>query len=97
MVEKLLTHIPFHPRAHDVPLISNIIGAEHLQNVRAEEPRSDDRKPGEDSGAVFGEKRGRQRSEDLRIEDIHQTDDGCTEQINKENGFIWLIVTDEFP
>ena len=35
-------------------------------------------------------------TQDLRICQIDQTDDRSTDQIQKENGFIWTVVMDKF-
>ena len=96
MVKKLPAHITFHLCTHHMSLIGYIIFAETLDDVHDKKRDPDHRKCVENDILILCEKRFCHSTKDLGISEIHQTDNGCTDQVNKKDRFVRAVVVDEF-
>ena len=96
MIEQLLAHVPFHVCAHHMALIADVIFAQALNDIHEKKTDSQRKERPHDDGAFSGEKRCGQRPQQLRIDQIHDADDGRADQIQKENGLIGCVVADKF-
>ena len=97
MVKKLPAHITFHLCTHHMSLIGYIIFAETLHDVHNKK-RSCDHREGMKNNILILCKR-----EFLSlvrriwgVGKIYQTDNGCTDQVNKKDRFVRAVVVDEF-
>ena len=96
MVKKLPAHITFHLCTHHMSLIGYIIFAETLHNVHNKKRSCDHREGMKNNILILCKESFCHSTKNLGIGKIYQTDNGCTDQVNKKDRFVRAVVVDEF-
>ena len=96
MIEQLLAHIPLHIGTHHMSLVADVIFAETLYDVHDEKCQPNPGETLENPRAASGKQGGCHGSKNLRIGQIHQADDGRTDQIQKEDAPVRTVVMNKF-
>ena len=96
MVKQLLSHIPLHLCSHHMALIAHIIHTKTLNDIHDQKAQANGKKGLQDSRRLFCKNSCCQCSQNLRKCQIHQTDNGGAQKIQKKHGFIRSVVTDKF-
>ena len=96
MVKKLPAHITFHLCTHHMSLIGYIIFAETLHDVHNKKRSCDHREGMKNNILILCKESFCHSTKNLGIGKIYQTDNGCTDQVNKKDRFVRAVVVDEF-
>ena len=96
MVKKLPAHITFHLCTHHMSLIGYIIFAETLHNVHNKKRSCDHREGMKNNILILCKESFCHGTKNLGISKIYQTDNGCTDQVNKKDRFVRAVIVDEF-
>ena len=96
MFKELLTHIPFHIGAHHVSLITDIIFTQTLDGIHQKQSGGNPWERLQNRISILSEQCFGSSSQNLGIREVHKTDNGGTEKVNKKDRFVRTIIMNEF-
>ena len=96
MVEQLLPHVPLHVSSHHVSLIAHVILAQGLDHVHDKQPGRNGNQGSQHRLPALPKQSSGERSQNLGISQIHQTDHRRAHQVKIKDRLIRLVVADKF-